>query len=166
MTDVCGSPGVLTEHDLRRQPVVVSLPDGARTAVIPDGWIDLRVESRHQIAIALELDRGTTDQRRWRRKVAALLAWADGPYQARFATRSLTIAVVATPGTERQEALRRWTEAELRRLRRTDEADLFRFAGLTPAEISPVALFRESRWRRPFAPDYGPLIPALREDDR
>ncbi len=49
------------------------------------------------MAVALELDRGTEDQRRWRGKVAALAAWAMGPYREAFAAQTLTIAVV-TPG--------------------------------------------------------------------
>ena len=157
---------LLTEPQLRRRPAVVTLADGSRTTVIPDGWLDLRLAGRGQIAVALELDRGTTEQRRWRRKIRALLAWANGPYQQRFGTTSLTVAVVATPGPARQAMLRRWTEAELEQHGQAGAADLFRFAGMRPARVTPRALFQEPRWQRPFATKLIPLLPRLEEEPR
>ena len=155
---------VLTERELRQKPVRVALPDGSHTAVIPDGWIDLRLHGHRQVAIALELDRGTTDQARWRRKVSALLAWADGPYQRRFGTPSLTIAVVATSGATRAAGLLRWTEAELRRYDRAEDADLFRFTSLDPTCTVGPELFRAACWRRPFDHEAVPLVSLPEEE--
>lgn len=158
--------GVLTERELRQDPVRVCLPDGSTTSVIPDGWIDMRLDGRRQLAIALEVDRGTTDQARWRRKVSSLLAWADGPYQRRFGTPSLTIAVVATPGSERRERLLRWTEVELQRRRRIEDADLFRFASLAAGDEVGLALWRDACWWRPFSVATLSLVPTAEEEQR
>lgn len=140
------------ELDLKRQPVHVQLADGSKVAVIPDGWLDFRVttpEGRFQSCLALELDRGTVDQKRWRKKVAALLAYAKGPYEATFGTDTLTIAVVATPGAPRCTDLVRWTEAELTTRGEQHEADLFRFTALPP-DAAPEELLLAPHWYRPF----------------
>src|SRR5262249_41542497 len=78
---------VLHERELKRQPVHVKDREGRRTAVIPDAWLDLRIREVYQVCIALELDRGTEEQKHWRRKVANLIAYATGPYQEAFKTR-------------------------------------------------------------------------------
>jgi hypothetical protein len=140
----------LTERELKRGPCYV--PDGPnrRVAVVPDAWFSLLVEPAYEAAIALELDRGTEDQRQWRRKVRALVAWSKGPYQAAFGTTALTVAVVATPGVRRVTELVHWTEAELSSLGQTQEADLFRFVAADPETVPPDYLFLAPRWRRPF----------------
>lgn len=138
------------ERLLRHQPLVVCLADGRSATVIPDAWINLRVDRRLQICYLVELDRGTTGQAAWRRKVAALLAAASGPYQARFRTRSLTILVLATPGARRRDALLRWTEAELTAQGRGDDADLFRFSGEPASIVTPPDLVQNASWIRPF----------------
>ena len=81
-------------------------------AVIPDAWFQLKVASSPRVSIALELDRGTEDQRVWRQKVAALALWAVGPYRKAFQTDNVTIAVVC-PDVARRETLCSWTKKEL-----------------------------------------------------
>lgn len=66
--------------------------------IVPDGWLDLLLAGNLQMCLVLELDRGTLEQRAWRRKVRSLLAYARSPYQERFGTTSLTVAVVTTAG--------------------------------------------------------------------
>ena len=70
---------------------------------------------------------------------------------------------MATPGPARQALLRRWTEAELEQRGQAGAADLFRFAGMRPAQVTPRALFQEPRWQRPFATKLIPLLPRLEE---
>ena len=139
------------ERDLKLEPVMVTLPDGTQRGVIPDGWVDLRIAGRYQECYAFELDRGTTAAKAWRRKVAALVAYADGPYQQAFGTRSLTVAVVATPGEGRSAQLRRWTEAELRSMGREDAAGLFRFCGASLAGRHPAQFFSSEAWQAPLS---------------
>lgn len=149
------------ERELKLHPVTVTLADGSRAGVIPDAWVDLRLtgeRQRYQECYAIELDRGTTEQKAWRRKVAALVAFAAGPYQQPFGSSSLTIAVVATPGPTRSEQLLRWTEAELRQLGREDAGTVFRFTGVPIASARPEDLFRGAAWRAPFAERLEPLL--------
>src|SRR5512135_600693 len=124
-------PRLLTERELKVNPVRVDLTssDGKETrsvAVIPDAWFELSVSSKKPIAIAIELDRGSEDQKRWREKVEALAAWARGPYREAFGNETLTIAVV-TPEEARRDTLRTWTAQELSRIGQTELAEIFLF---------------------------------------
>lgn len=141
------------EREFKLDPLRVRLPDGMTTGVIPDAWVDLRLTAgrqRYQECYAIELDRGTTEQKAWRRKVAGLIAAAAGPYQQRFGTPSLTVVVVATPGTRRRDELMRWTEAELRAAGREDAAPLFRIASLPETTDMPEELWLGAGWWTPF----------------
>lgn len=154
--------GMRHERVLKRQPVTVELPDGGRQTLIPDGWVALHVadgDGRYQACFALELDRGHVEQKRWRRKVAALVAWwTTGAYTAAFQAHSLTIAVVATPGEGRRIELLRWTAAELSELEQQDQADLFRVTGVAADQVSPAAFVLAPSWYRPFDPAPRPLL--------
>jgi hypothetical protein len=143
-----------------RYAVPVRLPNGATCGVVPDGWLDVRVEmadGRFRVPVVLELDRGTHERRRWRQKVEALLAFAAGPYQAAYGADSLTVAVVATPGEARRRELLAWTEAVLRERRLREAADLFRLTGADPTG-DPVAFFCSPVWFRPFDARALPLL--------
>lgn len=153
---------VLTETQLARRPLTVTLPDGRNRRVQPDAWFVFELATTmgpRRLPIALELDRGTMAATRWRQKVQAILAWASGPYQQAFQSQALTIAVVATPGPARAAALRRWTEAELQAQDRPDLADLFRFLGVVPDQVPPATLFGAPHWQVPFGATPVPLIP-------
>jgi len=145
------------ERELKLQPVGVQLSDGTRAGVIPDAWLDLRLAGRYQECYVVELDRGTTEQKAWRRKLAALVAYSDGPYQAAFGTPSLTI-VVATPDERRCQQLLRWTEAELRAIQREDAANLVRLTGAQPGGEDPTDIFEAASWWTPFRAAPGPLL--------
>ena len=126
-------PRLLTERELRARPTRVSLAATNGTparsvAVVPDAWFELAVGTRRPVAIAVELDRDTEDQKRWRTKVAALAAWAVGPYRQAFAAETLTIAVV-TPDEGRQDTLRGWTRQELARIGQQALTEIFLFTG-------------------------------------
>jgi hypothetical protein len=149
--------GVRHERLLRHDAPRVLLPDGRATTVVPDAWIDLAVDTA-PMGIALELDRGTEDERPWRRKVAALLALAAGPYHDAFAAESITVAVVVTSGARRVGELVRWTEAELMARGKPAWGELFWLTGAVPAATDPAALFLGARWVRPFDPAPRPLV--------
>jgi hypothetical protein len=132
-----------------------------RSTVVPDGWLDFHVRTGRtpfRACFALELDRGFHRQVAWRRKVAAILAWASaaGSYQKQFDTRSLTVLVVATrvgwnqsQRVRRRDQLRAWTQTELVTQGATDQADLFRFSATDPSTASPEELFLQPAWYRP-----------------
>jgi hypothetical protein len=144
---------MLADHELKRDPIRATEPGGAKVAVVPDAFLELHIESRYRMCIALEYDRGTEEQKRWRSKVAAVRACIEaGTYQERFSTSSLTVAVVTSAGAKRVADLMRWTELELGD--RPALHDVFRF---TSADPTPE-FFLDSCWRRPFAPDHLSLI--------
>jgi Replication-relaxation len=141
---------MLHERDLKRRPVHLQDDDGRMISVVPDGWLDLRVKAAYQVCLALELDRGTEEQKVWRRKVRGLLAYANGPYQDAFQTKSLTIAVVATSGDKRLLQLIRWTESELTARHEQGQGDLFVFTAIRPGSADLADLFFSRRWYQPF----------------
>lgn len=140
---------MLNESDLKKSPTYIQEGD-AKVPVIPDGWVDFRIGGNRQMCLAIELDRGSEEQRRWRRKVRSLLAWANGPYQERFGTPSLTVTVIATPGQKRQLDLLRWTESELVALGQERYADMFRFTSILADAVEPEEFFFSPCWYRPF----------------
>lgn len=152
---------VRTERQLRREPVyVVSGKD--RGLVIPDAWVDLRIDDS-QTCIAFELDRGTERRKKIEAKVRDLLEYSKGPYQKVFGTESLTVAfVVAEGGDGRVEDLLRWIGAVLTARGRTADADLFRVSAFDPATIDPAEAFFGAVWQRPF---HQGLLPLIGEDD-
>ncbi|MEO8714297.1 MAG: replication-relaxation family protein [Acetobacteraceae bacterium] len=152
------------ERDLRRTPITVTTLDGGRASVIPDGWLDLRVampDGLYRSCIALEIDRGTTEQWAFRRKIARWIAATGGPYQSVFGTDLLTVAIVATPGKGRAEQLLRWIAAELTSLHREEQAGLFVVTAVDPALVDPVLFYGGPAWRRCDDPTPVPLIEGI-----
>lgn len=141
---------LLHERDLKRRPVQILEPDGDSIVVVPDGWLDIRVRGAYQVCLALELDRGTEEQRVWRRKVRGLVAYANGPYQEAFGTQSLTVMVVATSGDRRLLQLIRWTEQELVAINEKAQGDLFVFTSASTEGSDMADLFFSPRWHQPF----------------
>ncbi len=155
-------PRLFTERQLRINPLRVSLPAGGdgqtrSVAVIPDAWFELSINGRKPVGIAVELDQATEFQQRWRSKVAALAAWAEGPYRTAFANPSLTIAVV-TPEAARRDTLRHWTHQELARLGRPELAEIFLFTGASPVATPPAQWFFGRVWWEPEATESVSLL--------
>jgi hypothetical protein len=163
---------MIPERALKRQVDRVTIPRGDRgtesVAVIPDGWLDFRVtedEGTLQFGIALELDRGTEEQKAWRRKARSLIAWHQGPFEQHFQIlntqgkmipSSLYIAVVAIPGQRRLQELLTWTQLELAAMpanERDQAAELFFFTAENPESTSPQSLFLERVWQQPSYPE-------------
>jgi hypothetical protein len=118
--------------------------------VIPDGWMDFRMGRRQQ-CIWLELDRGTMEQKRLRKKISNLLAFAMHGYEEVFGTPSLTIAFATTAGEPRLSNILKWTQQELTAQHKTEEADLFRFTTVPTQALDPTWLFCKPIWNCPFA---------------
>lgn len=140
--------GMLHDQVLKRRPTYVDA-SGRRMAVIPDAWLDFHLEGSYQVCLSVELDMGTEEQRHWRNKVRGLAAFARGPYEQAFGTKSLTIAVVSAVGEKRMRALLSWTEAELDALGEKRLANLFLFTDSHQTE--PDEQFLAPRWYQPYA---------------
>jgi Replication-relaxation len=159
---------MLTERQLKRRSTRVHvLPAPGQPArlaaeertepVIPDAWFQLRVADGLPVSIALELDRGTEEQKYWRQKVAALTAWAEGPYRDVYETDNLTIAIVC-PTEGRRDQLRGWTGRELARRQLHRLGDIFLFTALSPVTTTPFDFFFAAHW---FNPDEKPPVAIL-----
>ena len=157
---------LLNEHAAKRASLRVALPHGESVSVCPDAWLDLRLQAgeRLRTCLALEYDRGSEWQTAWRRKVRAILAWAQGPYRSIFGTDSLTVAVIVAAGPQSQQRLAtllRWTEAELAAPDARAAAELFCFGACDTAIVAPQTLFLSPIFRTPFAPAPTSLLPVL-----
>ncbi len=159
---------MLHERTLRKMPIAVADADGRRAAVIPDGWLDLRVtlpEGTDRYCVALEVDRGTAEQKAFRRKIAHWIAAGDGPYRDVFGTDLLAVAIVATPGEGRADELLRWIAAELAGLRREDAAELFLVTAVDAASVDPATLYCGPVWRQCDRETPVPLIEGVAPSD-
>ena len=168
---------LLHDRDLQRTLARVTITDpetGVRSEVtyIPDGYLDLRHPAPDGTGtdwwcLALELDRGTEGQAKFRRKLRAILAWEDGPYQREFGTRVLTVCIVAVPtptapGPKRLAQLLSWTRTELAALGRERDADVFRLTTLDLEEASPEEVFLAPRWYAPTTAQPMPLLEGVK----
>jgi len=164
------------EFDLHKQPFK-AVVDDERLYYTPDGWFDLRIavpDGEKQECFALEIDRATEDQRRWREKIRGLLAWSSQAYEQQFGTSTLTVAVVAVCGVDQVDTdegrakraanLKRWTEAELLAHRNNEDAPDFCFLGADPVDTKPEQLFCAPLWSQPFSGDMVPLLFSVQDD--
>lgn len=135
-----------------------------RSGAIPDGWIHLRRhwpgrDHPNQHYIAWELDRGTVQQRDFRKKLRALVAWIEHHYADEFGVTGLTVAFVMAAGPARRLGqMVRWAEEELGRPSFDQYAQLFLFAAFDPFEADPERAFLEPIWRVPFSDGLHPLL--------
>jgi hypothetical protein len=110
-------------------------------AVIPDGYFQLATDTT-PLGFAVELDRGTVEEKPFKAKIRALGEWkVKGAYQRRFGTDSLRVLFVVAPtdrDQKRAERIKRWTEAE-------GGQNLFWFASLS--DLRPDTIFDKPVWR-------------------
>lgn len=108
-----------TERELRRELTGVRLPAGARPSdgdlvPIPDAYAT--VTTREAYAFAIELDRGTVEEKRVRHKIVAYGEWVrSGAYRTHLpdaAPRVLFVVAAGNNSAARVDRLLRWCEAE------------------------------------------------------
>jgi|CXWL01.1.fsa_nt_gi hypothetical protein len=112
-----------------------------KLAVIPDGYFQLATATS-PLGFAVELDRGTVEEKPFKTKVRALGEWkTTGAYHSRFGTDSLRVLFVVAPNNRdarRLSRIKSWTEAE-------GGQNLFWFAELT--DLSPRSIFSVPIWQ-------------------
>lgn len=128
------------EAQLSRRPIKLKLSDGKDFAYAPDAWIHLQGRNGRKAAFLLELDRGTEEQRIWRRKIDALLSLTAGSpstYEKTFGVPYFRVLVLVTPGYQdinvRASTLLHWTELELTKLGKKNWSRYFFVSAATPA---------------------------------
>lgn len=134
-----------SERALRRELTGMKLPLGARPAdgdlvPIPDAYATVTLTSE-TYAFAIELDRGTVEEKRIRQKVVAYGEWVgSGAYATHLpspAPRVLFIVAAGTNSPARVERLVRWCEMEGGR-------SLFWFA--EHADVVSADILRDPLW--------------------
>ncbi len=133
------------------------------TSVIPDAWLDFRLclnGITYQTAVWLELDRGSEEQKQFRRKVRGLYqASLSEIHRKEFGAQNITIAFATTAGEKRQEQLRLWTRQELSLLEKISDADLLLFTSLPPtSDLDPEWFFLSPVWTTPLTNTPVPLL--------
>ncbi len=134
------------ERTLRRRDAKDYVDDpknnGQRLAVVPDGYFLLKIDG-HDNAFALELDRGTVEEKPFKAKIRALGQWKfTGAYERRYGRKTLRVLFVVsdlTRDVNRLDRMKRWTEAEGGR-------SLFWFARLDA--LAPESLLSGQVWMK------------------
>lgn len=121
-----------------------------QTMVVPDGWIDFRLNEKTQLCIWLEMDMGTMDQKPFRKKISSLIDFSRQSYEQFFGTPSLTIAIATPAGQQRFNNMLNWTQKELTDRNMQEEADLFRFLCIPEQNMCPEQVFCTPVCQRPF----------------
>jgi len=151
------------DRELRKTPIYVQGDPGQpQIGVVPDLWLDFRLpvppgqRLAPQIALHMELDRGSMPVGAMKRKFRALLRYIDGPYQAHFHTQSVTLCFPTTGGQGRADSLREWCAQVLKEKEQEADAQFFYFTSL-PAhpdrldlDLSPLSFFLRPVWAVPF----------------
>jgi hypothetical protein len=109
--------------------------------IIPDGWIDFRINTHTQICLWLEMDMGTMDQKPFKKKVSSLLDFSKEDYTRVFGTPSLTIAFATPSGEHCMRSLLTWIEQELTIRQAERNADLFRLLCIPKQDLCSEQLF-------------------------
>jgi|SRR4051794_28717068 hypothetical protein len=115
---------------------------------IPDAWLLFQKgEKKHPIL--LEVDMGTETLQKFKRHVAARIAFIqDGKYQAVFGMQAVLIAYLAVgeAAQERQATMNSWTQEVLADLGLSRWAGIFKFTGTRTEDIYTLRLFTEALW--------------------
>ncbi len=135
---------------------------------VPDGFLDFRIEQETKTlraAMLLELDRDTTERRRFQEKIRGILTYIKSErHVKRYKARKITVAFVTTGRQKRVEKMREWTRNELAKTHDTwSYGYTFVFTTLPHKidpetlreleeldDIDPAALFLSPVWEFPF----------------
>ncbi|MBK9714140.1 MAG: hypothetical protein IPO81_22975 [Kouleothrix sp.] len=131
----------------RRFPVKVQRGDGSVTGVIPDGWIDIRID-QHRYCFCLEVERGSHMPVQIREKIRNLCFFAQGPYEKTFATNILTYIFFAKDEDYAKDILKH-AAIQLEEMQLEEYAVLFK---VTSADLADSSFFREPVWYTPDIP--------------
>jgi hypothetical protein len=141
-----GSNPDITVHDIKHDLALKR----TQTSVVPDGWIDFRINEKTQLCIWLEMDMGTMDQKPFRKKISSLIDFSRQSYEQVFGTPSLTIVFATPAGEQRLNNILNWTQKELTDRQSETDADLFRFLCIPEQDLCPEHVFLSPVCVRPF----------------
>src|SRR5712691_4862411 len=148
------------ERYFKNQPIKATYTGSGREetrTIVPDAYLAFvytRPDGKEEtIPLLIELDRGSEDQKFFRRRIRAYSVFLKSrAFKALFNIENITIAFATTKDHNRVRQMREWTRKELGL---TNEpswlADLFLFTSLpeTMGEIEPRQLFLDPVWYVP-----------------
>jgi hypothetical protein len=125
--------------------------------IVPDAYLEFACTGQNgkdiTIPVMLELDRGTEDQKFFRKRLRACIVFLKSrAFETLFEVKNITVAFATTKNHNRVGKMREWARKELAV---TNEpkwlADLFLFTSLpeTMDEIEPRQLFLDPVWYTP-----------------
>jgi len=144
-----------SEAALKADYDYVTLPDGERLSLIPDGWFQVQIATAPDkatlMSCVLEVDRGTMSVKRLLRRLQAYAIYQQsGAYQERFGTHHMRVVTVTSSET-RCEHL--WQGV-------TRQSDQTRFFFGVQAQMTAEAVLDEAIWRRSNTAGYQRLVDA------
>jgi hypothetical protein len=124
--------------------------NGAAVTLKPDAFLSFHVTlptRQRRMPILLEHDRGSEDQKKFRRKIRAYISLLETDvFYQRLGVKKLTVAVTTFEGDAHVQELRKWTAEELRSTAESQQiADTFIFAGL-PNPATPQQIWLDPCW--------------------
>lgn len=154
------------DQDLKRQPAKVTLPDGTKGTITPDGLTVFGIDQQ-SYPVAWEVDMGTEDRLgQWLPKIRRLMAYNQGVFQEQFPYDGFRVAVYVRskrqPPATRLQNLLKWTEDELTAQKRRTWGPFFLFTCLDPVETDPADWLSVPHFRSPFDATPRPLLEVAR----
>ncbi|HEY6540277.1 MAG TPA: replication-relaxation family protein [Ktedonobacteraceae bacterium] len=137
------------ERELKHHPYKAKWQGGGFT-LIPDSLLLFRVTvadgRQGRLPIVLEHDRGSEEQKYFRRRIRAYLhLLRNEGYKQLFGVNGITIAFTTSAGVERLKKMREWTAAELQETGETQYKHLFYFT-LVHNPIDPYLVWVNTTW--------------------
>src|SRR5947199_1510996 len=129
--------------------------------IVPDAYLAFVYTSpegkEETIPVLWELDRGTEDQRFFRKRMRAYIVFLKSrAFKTHFGIENITVAFATTKDYNRVRQMREWAQKELAQTTEPSWlANLFLFTALSEnmAEIEPRQLFLDPVWYTPSEDD-------------
>lgn len=152
---------MLHDRYFKNRPIKATYK-GVTKTLVPDAYLEFihtrETGKEETIPVLLELDRGTEDQKFFRKRIRAYIGFLHSrEFEKLFGVQNITIAFVTTKDHNRIKQMRDWTRKELAQ---TNEpqwlSDLFLFTALPEKmdAIEPSQLFLDSVWYIPSEDDH------------
>ena len=147
---------LLHERSFKNHPIKVTYQEQTK-AIVPDAYLAFGYTRQNgkdaTIPVLVELDRGTEDQKFFRKRIRAYSVFLKSrAFKSLFTIENITVAFATTKNHNRVGKMREWARKELAV---TSEpkwlADLFLFTSLpeTMDGIEPRQLFLDPVWYTP-----------------
>ncbi len=151
---------MLHERVFKNNPIKATYERNSREetkTIVPDAYVEFACINpkglEEKIPVLWEMDRGTEDQKFFRRRIRAYIVFLKSrAFKTLFAIENITVAFATTKNHNRIKQMREWTRKEMAQ---TSEprwlADLFLFTALPEnmTEIEPRHLFLDPVWYTP-----------------